>query len=296
MKLIQSYLTNRSFQVHINNCLSSLKSVPAGVPQGSILGPYLFLIFLNDIPKQTRTSIACFADDTASFTSSQDIDLIIGRLQLSIELLLSYFLKWKLKINTTKTEAILFTRHRFLPTRTLHIDGFNIPWSHSVKYLGLVLDKKLNWSENTDKLRIKGTKALNSLSLVLNRRSCLSSKTKLNIYSTLVRPCLTYACPVWSSTCPTNLNKLQVVQNKALKYSYNTPLYTNLTKLHLDIDLPSIYSYIYKVSKKFYLYSIPKNKNILVQNICKSRKTDLTYIDKYNRYKLPHHLFLDFDE
>lgn len=296
VKIIQSYLTDRSFQVHINDYLSSLKPVPAGVPQGSILGPYLFLIYLNDIPKQTRTSIACFADDTASFTSSEDVDLITGRLQLSIELLLSYFTKWKLKINANKTEAILFTRQRSLPTRVLQIDGFKIPWSRSVKYLGLVLDNRLNWSENTDKLCLKGIKALNALSPVLNRRSCLSSQTKLNIYKTLVRPCITYACPVWSSTCTTNINKLQVIQNRALKYSFNTPLYTNLQKLHIEIGLPNIISYIYKLSKKFYIYSNPKNKNILIKNICITRKTDLTYIDKYNRYKLPHHLFLELDE
>lgn len=296
VKMIKSYLTNRSFQVCINDSSSSLIIMPAGVPQGSILGPQLFLDFVNDIPIQPRTNIACFADDTASFTSSNDIDLIIGRLQLSIDLLSSYFLKWKLKINSAKTEAILFTRKRSLPSRRLSIDDHHIPWSRSVKYLGLILDNKLNWSENSEKLRLKGTKALNALSPVLNRKSCLSGQTKLNIYRTLVRPCITYACPVWSSTCPTNIKKLQVVQNKAVKYSYNTPLYTNLNQFHISIGLPSVLEYILKLSKSFYLYKNPSNDNELIRNICKTRKSDLIYIDEYNRFKLPHHWFLDCDE
>lgn len=250
------------------------------------------MLYLNDIPVQPRTSIACFADDTASFTSSHDIDLIIDRLQLSINSLVSYFTKWKLKLNASKTEAIMFTRKRTLPKRMLKIDGVCIPWLRSVKYLGLILDTKLNWSENTSKLCLKGMKALNALNPVLNRRSCLSSYTKLRIYTTLVRPCITYACPVWSSTCQTNIKKIQVIQNKALKYAYNTPHRTNIYKLHLRIGLPRIDVFIYKLSEKFYLRNKNKNQNKLVSNICISTKNSLPFIDTYNRYKLPHHLFL----
>lgn len=296
IKLIRSYLYNRSFQVHINNYSSSSKPVLAGVPQGSILGPHLFLIFINDIPIQPRTSLACFADDTASFTSSKDIDLVIDRLQLSVELLSSYFLDWKLEINASKTTAIMFTRNRTSPVRNLIIKGFKIPWSNSVKYLGVSLDRRLNWTENCIKVRTKGLKALNTLSPILNRNSCLSSTTKLRIYRTLVRPCLTYACPVWSSTCKTNIKNLQVIQNKAVKYSFNTPFRTNLHELHLKIGLPTLESYIFKLSKRLFLNSNPFSKNKLIRNICKTRKKDLPYYDKYCRYKLPHHWFLECNE
>lgn len=112
VRLIQSYLQGRFFRVHISNTSSDEYTVPAGVPQGSVLGPYLFLLYLNDIPKQPHTQLACFADDTATFTSSADIDLTISRLQLAIELVSEFFKKWKLKLNASKTEAILFTRKR----------------------------------------------------------------------------------------------------------------------------------------------------------------------------------------
>lgn len=290
VKIIQSYLLNRSFTVHIDKASSEARHIPAGIPQGSILGPYLFLIYLNDIPTQTRTDLACFADDTACFTSSADLDLIIDRLQLAIEKLFEYFNKWKLKLNSSKTEAILFTRKRTQPLRTLKINGHSIAWSKSVKYLGLIMDHKLNWNEHVSYLRLKGMKAFNALSTILNRKSNLSSQTKLLLYTSLIRPCLTYGCPVWSNTSKSNHLKLQVLQNRALKIAFNTPFKTNLTKLQDKIKLPSLLNFIIKMCKKFYLFTNPIHSNVLISNIGKSRPIP------NNRYRyttrLPHHYVL----
>lgn len=293
VKLVVSYLENRRFKVHIGITESDIYGVPAGVPQGSVLGPYLFLVYLNDIPKQPRTQLACFADDTAVFTSSEDIDLVISRLDMSLELLHEYFTKWKLKLNGSKTDAILFTRKRQIPTRQLTINGHKIPWKQSVKYLGIILDTKLNWTTQTKALHQKGIKSLCGLSQILNRRSNLSAYTKLRMYTTLIRPCITYAAPVWSSTCDSNFDKLQLVQNKALKTAFNTPFYTNLSKLHGKIQLPKIKPYVLNISRKFYIDKNPHHSNSLVSSIGKSRLHTLSYANTYKSYKLPHHYFLN---
>lgn len=206
VKLIRSYLSGRSFRVFIGNTCSQPRTIPAGVPQGSILGPFLFILYVHDIPKQPHTSLACFADDTASLTSSSDEDLIISRLQLFLNGLKSYFQKWKLKLNETKTEAIMFSRKHKSPSRTLKIGEHSIPWQDSVKYLGVTFDKRLRWTKHIGDLKIKGISAMIGLNPIFNRRSYLSPSTKLRIYTTLVRPCLTYACPVWNTTCPTTIN------------------------------------------------------------------------------------------
>lgn len=299
VKIIQSYLCERNFKVYLDNDVtSSNRCVPAGVPQGSILGPYLFLLYINDIPTQVRTSLACFADDTACFTTSNDTDLIIGRLQLAIELLCEYFAKWKLKLNAAKTEAIIFTRKRQLPTKTLTIDGHIIPWSKSVKYLGLVLDKELNWSQHVSIIRTKAMKAFNALSPLLNRRSALSPGTKLALYTTLIRPCITYGCPVWSSTSNSNHNQLQIIQNRAIKIAFNTPFRTNLNKIHERIHFPLIFDFIIKLTKTFYKNLNENHHNQLVLTIGRTKpKSNKPGKSRY-RYliRLPHHYALDSND
>ncbi|KAG7299270.1 hypothetical protein JYU34_017831 [Plutella xylostella] len=289
VKLIKSYLINREFSVSIgDNTKSTPRLVPAGIPQGSILGPYLFLLYVNDIPIQTRTSLACFADDTASFTSAKDTGLIVDRLQLSLDSLREYFTRWKLKLNEAKTEAIIFSRQRQEPAKLLKIGDHTIPWSKSVRYLGVTLDKRLNWTKHCSTIRNKGVTAMNSLSPILNRRSNLSATSKLRIYKTLVRPCLSYAAPVWSSTCSTNYDALQVIQNKAVKIAFNTPFYTNLRNLHIKIKLPLLREFILRLTRKFY-DSNSCHTNSLVSSIGKTNINELPYIDTYGTYRLPHH-------
>lgn len=288
VKIVQSYLRDRTFSVHIGSTSSANRCIPAGVPQGSILGPYLFILYLNDIPNQTRTTLACFADDTACFTSSSDTDLIISRLQLAIEKLCEYFEKWKLKLNAAKTEAVIFSRMRKNPAKKLNIDGYSIPWNNSAKYLGLILDRKLLWTEHIAQAHLKAMKAFSALSPILNRRSHLSSSTKLAIYKTLIRPCITYGCPVWSNTCKTNYQKLQVIQNRALKIAFNTPFKTNLLKLHKKINLPPLFEYVLRLSKHFYSNIDKNHDNKLISGIGNTRP-----LNGNNRYRyitrLPHH-------
>ena len=123
IKIINSYLKNRTFVVGINNNVSTEKSVAAGVPQGSVLGPVLFLYYVNDIPKSTKVQIAIFADDTALFALSWHKKQAIKELQTYVHELEQYYYKWKLKINTSKTELVLFSRkfrEKEIPKITLY--------------------------------------------------------------------------------------------------------------------------------------------------------------------------------
>lgn len=186
----------------------------------------------------------------------------------------------------------MFTRKRSFPKKSIKVGDYTLPWRLSTKYLGLLLDNKMNWTKNTDYFRLKGIKALNCLHPILKRRSKVSSITKLKIYKTLVRPCITYAAPVWSSTCESNYTKLQVVQNKAIKTSFNTPLRTNLKTLHSQLNFPTLKQFITNVTKKFYLVTNPKHHNPLISAIGQTRSINLKYINTYHRYRLPHHLLL----
>lgn len=190
--------------VESQNVKSEIKIVTAGVPQGSVLGPTLFNLYINDIPKHKDVDIGLFADDTAIFASSYRTDTITNRLEAHTKRILHFFEKWKISANKAKTEAILFTKRRPILPRNIKVGNTSVSWSESVKYLGVTLDRKLTFTKHITNLSHKGNAALVSLYPLINRNSCLSTSNKLLIYKAIVRPAITYACPVWSFTCKTN--------------------------------------------------------------------------------------------
>lgn len=96
LHIIRSYLKDRSYVVSLNNEISSSRNIPAGVPQGSLLGPFLFILYTNDIPKLKNTRLSMYADDTAILTSAYGLKPIASKLQKSFQNLNKYFEKWKI--------------------------------------------------------------------------------------------------------------------------------------------------------------------------------------------------------
>ena len=111
LNIIQSYLHNRQMFVTINGTKSSIKQVRAGVLRDSILGPMLYNIFTNDIPISNKTQLAIYADDTAVYSSSWSPRQATRNIQAHLDLILDYFVKWKLRVNPDKTKAITFMRY-----------------------------------------------------------------------------------------------------------------------------------------------------------------------------------------
>ncbi|GBN31819.1 RNA-directed DNA polymerase from mobile element jockey [Araneus ventricosus] len=111
IKLITSFLLNRKFSVRVNATLSKLRQIQAGVPQGAKLSPALFSIFINDIPQKHNTTLCIYADDTAILSKNKNTRYITSALNKHIQKLECWFHKWKIAINTSKAEAVLFTRN-----------------------------------------------------------------------------------------------------------------------------------------------------------------------------------------
>lgn len=144
VKLIRSYLTDRSIYVSVKGNNSSRHPVSAGVLQGSILGPLLFNIFINDILIVNDFFLALYADDTSLISSSWQDKLLVLRLQIYLDKVIEYFKDWKLTVNPAKTQPIFFNRWKPAASGLrLSVDGVDIIWSHEVRYLGLMLDKGL---------------------------------------------------------------------------------------------------------------------------------------------------------
>lgn len=272
IKLIHSFLMDRTFAVVVNGKMSSIKNVPAGVPQGAVMSPTLYNIFTYDLP----TFVACddlqisqFADDTAFYTSSEQPSEIINNLEASLLKLNQYCVKWNIKLNADKTQSIFFTRRRaerYLPERKLKFNGIEIDWANEVKYLGLHLDKKLLFNVHIERSIEKNQKIFRMLYSILNRKSKMAIEHKMLIYKSILLPALMYGSPIWSQCAATHTKKVQVNQNKCLKTIHNLPWRFHTDELHILAKTKLIEEFIeeYKIN---FESSCEHSSNLLINQL-----------------------------
>ena len=254
IKIIRSFLESRSFQVVVQGSKSATHNINFGVPQGSVLSPTLYSIYTYDLPVNTHCSIALFADDTALFSSSRFAKTIIKALEKTAKELQRYFNKWKIKLNESKTQAIFFTRRRTkqIPRRPFHMNNADVEWEAStVKYLGLVLDKRLTFKNHTELAISKATKAFRILYSLFNRQSKLNVYCKVLLYKVTIRPILMYAAPVMNQIAVLHKKKLQVMQNKILRTILNVPWHTSTKSIHEETQMEIITDFMNKLTTKF---------------------------------------------
>ncbi|GFW56433.1 RNA-directed DNA polymerase from mobile element jockey [Trichonephila clavipes] len=136
--IIKSFLNNRSFAVRVYDTHSSTKQIRAGAPQGALLSPTLFNIYINDIPKTRQTTVCLYADDTAILTQSANKNCITHFLHRHLAELEDWYKKWKISINPEKTEAVFFSAgHGTHKPPPVYVKNHPVPWSKSVNYLGV---------------------------------------------------------------------------------------------------------------------------------------------------------------
>jgi exonuclease III len=253
IKIIGSYISQRSFFVSINGTNSPTHDIIAGLPQGSVLSPTLFNIFTSDLVISASEK-GLYADDTTVFSAGKSPNKIIKNLNASCEQLAGYCSKWKIKLNSGKTQALYFTRrraNRWLPSSEISVRGSRVHWSNDIKYLGITLDKTLNFNQHINLAVEKATKFLGILFVFLNRKSRLNTINKISIYKSMIRSILLNACPVWGSCAESHLNKLQLVQNKCLRLILKTPFNHPTYDLHAKSKLPMLKVQIQKINLKF---------------------------------------------
>ncbi|GFT74559.1 RNA-directed DNA polymerase from mobile element jockey [Trichonephila clavipes] len=214
--LLHSCNSARSFQVRVKDMLSNTKQICCGVAQGSLLGPLLFNLYINDIPDYTLTKINMFADDTAVHTTYKRISSVTYALNKHLKLLEKYYDQWKISINVEKSAAVIFTKKRKLPPPPTMYNT-TIPWSQSTKYLGIIFDKNLTWRTHIQHTRNKFRKIMFKLYPLIGRNSELSRDNKVLLFTAIMRPILAYGCPVWGYAAKTNINILDTLQNSTIR-------------------------------------------------------------------------------
>lgn len=252
-KVICSYLENRSFIISSENMLSSIRSIKAGVPQGSPLAPTLYNIYTADFPTNQHTKSYLFADDTAITASSRRPEWVINKLQTHINTIEKWMNTWRIRPNDSKTQAILFSKSRLIQNhQKIKVNNTNINWSNTIRYLGLDFDKKMTWEINLNNRIKKANTQFRILYPLFAKNSKINLMTKVNLYKIMVRPILTFGAPTWCTMTRTRHKKLQVAQNKILRTIVNAPRYTPLRLIHRELNIETIQEFLTKIITSYY--------------------------------------------
>ena len=228
-----SYLENRKQFCRVNGVPSNVNNINCGVPQGSCLGPLLFLIYINDLPFSLQNSqVTMYADDTTISYSSNNIDDINDNLNRDLNCLKQWLQGNKLSLNVIKTQAMVVGSRPNLKkisegnvqSPSFAIGDSQIEIVEKTKYLGIQLDQHLVWDEHTRLLRAKVSRAIGFLKYA---KTILPQETLSQIYRGIVEPHFRYCCSVWGSCGESRRLTLQKLQNRAARIvtnsSYDAP-------------------------------------------------------------------------
>ena len=249
-EILKSYIEKRYFRVKHEGEYSDLKSIRAGVPQGSVLGPLLYLIYTNDVPQNNETSIATFADDTAILAVGDTIEESTNKLQNAINEVCNWTRNWRIKLNEQKSTHITFTNQKVQPL-PIRINNEIISHANTAKYLGMTLDTKLRWKEHVKIKRKELDIKYRKMYWLIGKRSELNTSNKLLLYRQILKPVWTYGIQLWGCTKKTNVKIIQTFQNKVLRRIVAAPWYIRNDNLHRDLKMESVSEEITKYADKY---------------------------------------------
>ena len=209
-----------------------------GVPQGSILGPLLFLIYVNDIALPLEnTEIRLFADDTNVFVFHNDLNTLKQLAIKALSVLTNWFKHNHLTVNLTKTCFCVFSNKPTREIQSLSFDGTTIYRVHETKYLGVIIDDKLTWGSHIDYVN----KKLAKLRYVFRTLAkYISSKQAKQLYYSFAHPHIQYAIEIHGTCTETLRRTLQVSQNHILRTLYGVKTRHSATQLRNEMHIPSV--------------------------------------------------------
>ena len=207
----RNYLHNRTQFVKIGSSQSNAETITCGIPQGSTLGPLLFLLYINDLPYcSKKLSFLIFADDTNMFFTSDNLLHLESIMNEELNSVFKYCNINKLSKNVAKTTYMVISSTRL--RSYIHIP--NIAHKTEIKYLGIYIDQNLQWGPQTQHINNKLAK---NIAIINKLRYFVDLHTLKQLYYSFIYPYLSYAAIAWGSACKTNLRRILTKQNKCVR-------------------------------------------------------------------------------
>ena len=231
-----SYLTNRSQTVIYNEQESEMKETLCGVPQGSIRGPLLFLIYINDLPSASNLFMPIlFADDTNLFCNGPNPGELIEKINEELKPIYKWVNVCKLSLNIEKTNFMLFTPRNFSCLKeTVVINNRPIKEVCHIKFLGVIIDNKLKWKDHIGYISKKSAKGIG---VIIKAREVFDKITLLSIYNSLILLYIGYCIHIWGNAYQTHLQKQHVLQNKIVRIIAGVPRRTSSDHLYCELNI-----------------------------------------------------------
>ena len=248
LELIKSYLENRKQCVKCGNHFSTFLEVLCGVPQGSILGPLLFLLYVNDLPVIIDHSSILFADDTSVLSSSKKISTVFCDINAKLAKLNTWFICNKLTVNYSKTNYIIFSGNRSKSFNFNVTMGNNtLERVSSAKYLGIQFDENLNWKNHVSYLC---KKISNCSNIMYKLRHFVPLASCISVYYSLFYSKVSYGIVCWGSASNDVVNPVRVLQNRIIRTMLFKPIDTRIKSLFHELQLLNVKDlFQYEISK-----------------------------------------------
>ena len=241
--------------VSIRNTHGDPKNVDIGVPQGSILGPLLFIIYINDLSTvQTRGNYFIYADDTAIFFQHRDPDVLQSIVDAALPKITQWLQSNCLSLNVKKTIYQVYSRRKINLPIHVKIDNIDIEKKDTVKYLGLLIDNDMKFKSHIDSITNIVSR---NVGMMCRARPFVENRQMLCLYNALILPYINYCCLIWGSGYAHNTKKLATIQKRAMRVVEG-------------IHLPESSNPIFKKYNILKIQDIPKMQMMLVlhRHVC----------------------------
>ena len=239
--LLENYLNNREQVTNVNNFKSSKLHINVGVPQGSCLGPLLFLIYINDMHLCTSLKIRLFADDACVSFSHENPIYLENKINTELVKIDSWLITNKLFLNYSKSNFLVFSRKKHKYCFKISINSNILKQEQSAKYLGIIIDDKLCWKQHLSKLK---TSLSRSCYAICKLKNYANLRTLKSVYYSLFYSKLKYCISSWGSTASSNLEEIFRLQKRALRFvcseHYKSPTNPLFIKMGM-LKLPEIH-------------------------------------------------------